>query len=276
MLLKKPLFSLGLAVVLGLIAALFAARWIQGRAKAVEADLRDSQQVVVAAATINPGAQITAKDIKLVPWPRNNVPQGALTKLEDATGKYSMQKLLAGEVVFQQRLLDRAGNSLSAQIEPNKRALTVRVNDVIGVAGFLMPGCRVDVLATHLDNDRRASTRTLLQDIKVLAVDQSAQVEKDEPVVVRAVTLEMTPIEAEQLVGATEEGTVQLALRNPDDQSVPKGSSPSPAAASSGSAGTASNARAGSAHGNGSTHNSSGGTVTVIRLTQTLKNKVNP
>lgn len=215
--LRKPLFSLILAVILGLIAALFAARWIQGRAKAVEADLRDSQQVVIAAAVLNPGAQIRPQDIKLAPWPRNNVPQGALTSIEAATGKYLMQKLLPGEVLLQARLLDKPGNSLSAQIETNKRALTVRVNDVIGVAGFLMPGCRVDVLATRVDNDRRASTRTLLQNIKVLAVDQSAEVEKDDPVVVRAVTLEVDPIQAEQLVGATEEGTVQLTLRNPDE-----------------------------------------------------------
>ena len=106
------------------------------------------------------------------------------------------------------------------QIEPTKRAVSVRVNDVIGVGGFLLPGNRVDVLATRMTDERRAVTQTLLQNLKVLAVDQTASPEKDKPAVVRAVTLEMEPVEAELLVGATEEGTVQLALRNPDDMRV--------------------------------------------------------
>ncbi|SEQ67050.1 pilus assembly protein CpaB [Solimonas aquatica] len=265
--LRKPLFSLGLAVVLGLIAALFAAHWIQGRAKAVEADLRDSVQVVVAATAINPGAQLRAQDLKLAPWPRNSLPQDSLGKLEDAAGKYAAQKILPGEPVFRQRLLDKPGNALSAQIEPSKRAISVRVNDVIGVAGFLMPGCRVDVLATRVDNERRASTRTLLQDIKVLAVDQTAQVEKDEPVVVRAVTLEVTPQDAEQLMGATEEGTVQLSLRNPDDQkSTPAAAAPSAAPAQ---------AAVAPASGQGP-HRAAGDAITVIRLAQTVKTRVRP
>jgi len=274
--LRKPLFSLILAVILGLIAALFAARWIQGRAKAVEADLRDSQQVVIAAAVLNPGAQIRPQDIKLAPWPRNNVPQGALTSVEAAAGKYLMQKLLPGEVLLQARLLDKPGNSLSAQIEANKRALTVRVNDVIGVAGFLMPGCRVDVLATRVDNDRRASTRTLLQNLKVLAVDQSAEVEKDDPVVVRAVTLEVDPLQAEQLVGATEEGTVQLTLRNPDESLA---AAPAPANVAATDNPSAATVPAKTRTGNEAAHRapaSGSNTVTVIRLTQTSKTRVSP
>ena len=118
------------------------------------------------------------------------------------------------------RVVDKlAGSRLSALIAPNKRAITVRVNDVNGVAGFLLPGNRVDVLATRV-RDRRASTRTLLQDIKVLAIDQKASQDKDEPVVVRAVTLEADLDEASKLTAATAEGKIQLVLRNPDDRAV--------------------------------------------------------
>jgi pilus assembly protein CpaB len=85
------------------------------------------------------------------------------------------------------------------------------------VAGFLLPGNRVDVLATRDIDRKRVQTRTLLQNVKVLAVDQTAAPEKDKPVVVRAVTLEVDPKQAELLVQATEEGTVQMALRNPDE-----------------------------------------------------------
>ena len=96
------------------------------------------------------------------------------------------------------------------------RALTVRVNDVIGVAGFLLPGNRVDVLSSRKEgNNRRAVTETILRNIKVLAVDQTASTEENEPVIVRAVTLEMTPVQAETLVKARTEGEIQLTLRNP-------------------------------------------------------------
>jgi pilus assembly protein CpaB len=98
------------------------------------------------------------------------------------------------------------------------RALTVRVNDVIGVAGFLLPGNRVDVLSSRKDTSRRAVTETILRNIKVLAVDQTASTEQNEPVIVRAVTLEMTPAQAEVLVKARTEGEIQLTLRNPLDQ----------------------------------------------------------
>ena len=110
------------------------------------------------------------------------------------------------------------GSTLSALITPNMRAVTVRVNDVVGVGGFLLPNNRVDVLATRRDQrDSEARTRTILENIKVLAVDQEASQDKEKPVVVRAVTLEMTPEQAEIVVTATEEGSIQLALRNPLD-----------------------------------------------------------
>ncbi len=109
-----------------------------------------------------------------------------------------------------------AESGISSIIAPNKRALTVRVNDVIGVAGFLLPGNHVDVIASQSKNNR-THTHTILRNLKVLAVDQSASADKEKPVVVRAVTLEVTPKQAERLVRATEEGSVQLALRNPND-----------------------------------------------------------
>jgi pilus assembly protein CpaB len=136
----------------------------------------------------------------------------------DVLGKVATQTIYAGELIMRERIADHLGGSaLAAVIAPNKRAMTVRVNDVIGVAGFLLPGNRVDVLATRKEDGRRVSSRTLLEDIKVLAVDQHASPDKNEPTIVRAVTLELTPAQGESLVKATQEGSVQLALRNPTD-----------------------------------------------------------
>ena len=102
------------------------------------------------------------------------------------------------------------------------RAVTVRVDDVVGVAGFLMPGNHVDVVAARtLDGQmKRSEAHTVLHNLNVLAVDQTASQDKDQPIVVRAVTLEVTPTQAEILVKAREEGRIQLTLRNPLDKSA--------------------------------------------------------
>jgi pilus assembly protein CpaB len=105
-------------------------------------------------------------------------------------------------------------------VAKNMRAVTVRVDDVIGVAGFLLPGNRVDVLASRREQNRRATAETILREIKVLAVDQTAATEKNEPVIVRAVTLEVKPEDAETLFRAREEGSIQLTLRNPLDEEI--------------------------------------------------------
>jgi pilus assembly protein CpaB len=109
------------------------------------------------------------------------------------------------------------GSTLASLIATDKRAISVRVDDVVGVGGFLLPGNRVDVLATKTTNagSNNAVSRTILENLRVLAVDQTAGTDKTQPVVVRAVTLEMTTAEAETLVTAQTEGKLQLTLRNP-------------------------------------------------------------
>jgi pilus assembly protein CpaB len=273
MLLRSPYVSLGLAVVFGLGAALFASRWLSGRMAAAEDGL-GSTPVVVAAVEISFGARIRPEDLRAVAWPKDSVPEGAYRNADEVAGKYASAKLVPGEVVLRSRALSEVGGSaLSGLIEPNKRAITVRVNDVIGVAGFLLPGNRVDVLATRVD-DRRATTRTLLQNLKVLAVDQTqgAQADQDRPVVVRAVTLEMDPGEAEQLVAATEEGSVQLALRNPEDLTVARAPERIAAAAPKAAVVRAARAPARAQ----STAGPARDAVTVIRQTQVARSPVDP
>lgn len=215
---QKTLLPLLIAVLLGLGAAVFAKNWMKSRIEAVEAEKRRGVMVVVAASEISFGQKIAAEHVKTVGWPRDSLPEGVFNDPAEVIGKVANQKLVAGEAILKSRAVGQAGgSSLAALIEPTKRAVTVRVNDVIGVAGFLLPGNRVDVIATREIDRNRAATRTLLQNVKVLAVDQTAAAEKDKPVVVRAVTLEVDPKQAELLVQATTEGTVQMALRNPDE-----------------------------------------------------------
>lgn len=229
---KSILPTLG-ALLIGLLAAVLAARWMQERLSVMETARKDTTAVVVAATTIPFGARIADSDVKTIDWPTADLPEGSYSDPAEVISRFTNQKLLPGELVLRQRVSEQpGGNLLSTMIEPDHRAVTVRVNDVIGVAGFLLPGNRVDVLATRMTSARRAETRTLLQNVRVLAVDQTtADAGKDEPVVVRAVTLEMRPEQAEELVSATEEGTVQLALRNPDDTSIATAATEAPVAA---------------------------------------------
>lgn len=212
-------FSLLIAALFfGVGAAFFANNWLQQQAstQVMEAVI-ERQPVLVAARVVEFGEKLEESDIRIVNWPVDLLPEGVMGDQSLAVGRIASQKLFVGEPLLAERLVERlAGSALSAMIAPNKRAITVRVNDVAGVAGFLLPGNRVDVLGTRMV-DSRANTKTVLQNVKVLAVDQKANHDKNEPAVVRAVTLEADVDESIMLVKATQEGSVQLVLRNPDD-----------------------------------------------------------
>ena len=214
---RRFIIMLGVALLLAFLAAWVANRWIQGRAvpdKAVS--------VVVAATEIPFGAKLQEHEVKLIPWPENAVPQGAYSSTKDVIGKVTMNKFYPNEIISEKRISEYLGGStLSALITKEYRAISVRVDDVVGVAGFILPGNKVDILSTKTDRStNKATTLTLLQNIKVLAVDQEASQEKEKPAIVRAVTLEIKPEQAEIIVQAMQEGTIQLALRNPLDSVV--------------------------------------------------------
>jgi len=205
-----------LALLLALLAAWLADGWLQQQGDGV-AD--SGVPVVVAALPVPFGKRIDVADVRLVMLPPAALPSGVFSDIERVVGRVVTQALLPGEPLLAERVVAYGGGSaLAAVIDPTQRAVTVRVNDVIGVAGFLLPGNRVDVLAATRAGDRRYRATTLLQNKRVLAVDQTASPERDQPVIVRAVTLEMTPQEAERLVQVIQEGSLQLALRNPVDR----------------------------------------------------------
>jgi pilus assembly protein CpaB len=208
------------ALALGITATWLANRWLQDRLTPAGSADADSTAVVVAALEIPFGQKIEPAHLKTIQWPNESIPDGTFEEVAKVEGKIANQMITKGELILEKRVVDEVnGSTLSAILTRGKRAVTVRVNDVIGVGGFLLPGNRVDVLASRKDKNRRAHTKTLLEDLKVLAVDQTASTDQDKPVVVRAVTLEMEPKNAEKLIQATEEGNVQLALRNPLDES---------------------------------------------------------
>jgi pilus assembly protein CpaB len=207
-----------LSLVLAGVAAVSANRWMASRLAGGAGGPLSG--VVAAAAEIPFGTKIDATLIKMVQLPPEAVPATAFRDPQAVIGRIAAGTLYKGEVLMDGRVVEHVGGSaLAAVVEEGKRAVTVRVNDVIGVAGFLLPGNRVDVISTRRKSggEHGMEAQTLLQNLKVLAVDQSTSPEKNQPVIVRAVTVEVDPAQAEQIVGATEEGKVQLTLRNPLD-----------------------------------------------------------
>lgn len=210
-----------LSLVFGAAAAWAAKNWIEQRASMTTVTDAGSP-VVVAAMEIPYGTLIEGRHVKLITVPTGTSLGNSFTSVKEVEGLVATQKVLNDEVLLKERFSKNgAGSTLAALIKPDMRAVTVRVDDVVGVAGFLLPGNRVDVVAARKVDDR-ATTETILMNINVLAVDQTSTQDKNEPVVVRAVTLEMTPQEAEILVRAREEGRIQLTLRNPTDEYRPQ------------------------------------------------------
>jgi len=211
---RRGLMMLLLSLVLGVGAAFAAKNWLEQRSARATSD---EMSVLVAAMEIPYGTRLEARHVKAITVPTGTPLGNHFSKVEEVEGLISAQKILSGEVLLKERLVKTgAGSTLAALIRPDMRAVTVRVDDVVGVAGFLLPGNHVDVVAARKVNERAVS-ETVLYDINVLAVDQTANQDKDQPVVVRAVTLEMTPKQAEIIVRAREEGKIQLTLRNPTD-----------------------------------------------------------
>lgn len=215
---KRALLMLGLAVLLGLGAVLLASRWLLHQTPSA------AGRIVVAVVDASPGQRLAPDMVKLVEWPVESVPPGALRELHKLDGRVLRHAVQRGEPLSESKLAPAgASGGLSALIAEGKRAITVRVNDVVGVAGFALPGNFVDVLVyTQLDgNDRHAQqqaiSKIVLERILVLAVAQEVGRDDTKPRVVNAVTLEVSPLQAEQLDLARSVGTLSLVLRNQVD-----------------------------------------------------------
>jgi pilus assembly protein CpaB len=185
-----------------------------------------TRPVVVATTDLQVGAEIGADDLQAIEWPANAVPEGAFMQPSEVVGRGLIMPIVRNEPVLPAKLASKeAGSGLPPAIPPGMRALSVRVNEVIGVAGYVLPGTHVDVLATASPTDQHGDTtsKVVLTNVRVLTagtkLEQSG--DKGKPIAVSVVTLLVTPEQAERLTLASTEGKIQLALRNPLDQSAP-------------------------------------------------------
>jgi pilus assembly protein CpaB len=224
---KRLIIALTGAVVCGLLGVMLITRYLSS----VQAFTKDLGNVVVAKTEIQLGEKITAEHLAFASIPNGSAPEGAFRKLDQVVGRVAITPIGVRETITNLKLApEGVGAGLSAVIPEGYRAMTVKVDDVVGVSGFVMPGSFVDVVAIVLPPAQSGVTsqgpisKIVLQNIKVLAsgAKLDSPDNQREPSQVKAVTLQVTPEQAEKLVLATNGGRLQLVMRNYSDQEATK------------------------------------------------------
>ena len=218
---KRFFVVLAGALVFGLLAAVSVNRYLSN----AQAFSKDMTRVAVAKVAIPLGTKIVAEQVMMVQFPRESMPDGTFDNADKLVGRVAVMNIAAREPITDSRLApEGTAGGLSAVIPEGYRAMTVKVDDVVGISGFIMPGTLVDVVVviTPEDASRGAGpiSKIVLQNIKVLANGQNIDKPENQRDVnsVKAVTLQVTPEQAEKLALATSEGRLQLVMRNQIDQ----------------------------------------------------------
>jgi len=211
----KPFLLIGISLILGAIAAFFVAHLSRSE------DLASGPPVVIASSTIQAGTELSDSQLKVLKWPTATTPPGVFSAAKPLNHRFARQTIEVGELVLEAKLASTdSKGGLASMIAAGKRAISVRVNDVVGVAGFALPGNYVDVRVSAKDSLGNPFSKIVLNRVKVLAVAQDTAADSAKPKVVNAVTLELTPAESEKLDLARSIGALSLALRNEIDSGL--------------------------------------------------------
>src|SRR6266568_7993755 len=211
------------------VTALLLSWWVYKKTTAPQP--RDLITVAAAAHDLAIGRRIQADDLKLVTLDRKDLPRGVFVKTTDVVDRAVAVPIVAGEIVLTGKLAGKgSGEGLTALIEPGTRAISVQVNEISGVSGFIQPGTRVDVLFTRIFSNGDAATTTILQNVKVIAygrqLDPGARVDPRDTSRPTVATLLVTQAQGEKLVLAEQRGRIQLALRNALDDEITDSADP--------------------------------------------------
>jgi len=219
----RTIASFTVAIVLGLLAVILVRGFLLPKTTSPQA-AGPTSPVVVAVVQINRGMRLQPAMLKVANYPTDAVPAGAFASIQDAVGKdgakTAVRAIAPNEPLLASKLSGANKNTLSAELQPGMRAVSVRSSDVAGVGGFVLPGDRVDIMITRnvgQGNEQAAVTEVLAQNARVLGVDQTSDQEADKPVVAKAVTVEVTPEQAQKLSLGQNIGQVTLSLRSVED-----------------------------------------------------------
>src|ERR1700733_10990385 len=218
---NRMVIGLAIALIVAFVLSTFVYKQFQ-KASAVKPV--DTEHIVVAASAMPLGTRVDASNLKLIPWPSGQPVVGTFNSIDAAANRALITAVAANEMILDSKLAPKeAGAGLPAVIPQGMRAMSVAVNDVVGVAGFVTPGTKVDVLVTgklvggsHGTED--TITRTILENVRVLAAGQKIEQDREgKPQTVPVITLLVSPEDAARLAMASTEGKIQLALRNTVD-----------------------------------------------------------
>ena len=213
-----------LAIIFGGAAVVIANIWLtdqnQPKVATAPAVIEELSTIVVAAKDFSFGEPLQTETLREISWPKASVPDGAFAKISELTAegrRVALTSISANEPILKWKISGAGGRaSLAATVTAGMRAVAVRVNDVVGVAGFVLPGDRVDLIyiRTQVKQDSESpSTDVLIQNARVLAVDQSADEKNDKPVLAAVVTVEVSTLDAQKLALAQSTGSISLSLR---------------------------------------------------------------
>jgi pilus assembly protein CpaB len=221
---KRPIIFIFLAGLGSILAAIVVFSALRNRESEVQRAMAHTVEVVVAARDIPLGEKLAPDAVKLVRWARDGVPQGAFTDPNAVVGSFAKSQFVANEPVVVSKLFmgEKTSGVMPLLIPPGMRAMSVPVDEVADIAGFVAPHTHVDILAAVSGTGPGESSfsRIVLQNIEVLAVAQEIEHIKDEPQVVKVVTLLVTPSDSEKLTLASRDGTLRLAMRNYSDNKI--------------------------------------------------------
>ena len=210
----RALIMIVVSLLLGSVAVWLAARWVGQQAS------ENTSKVVVTTVNVDPGALLLPTMLRSVNWPADSIPAGSFPDIKKLEGRVSGTTLFAGEPVLEAKLAPLgATGGLSTAIQKGKRAISLQVNEIVGVAGYIRPGSLVDVMVNTREGGTGdvAISKIILEKVLVLAVAQDDKRDQTKPKVVSTVTLEVEPQEAEKIDLARNIGTLSLVLRNPLD-----------------------------------------------------------
>jgi pilus assembly protein CpaB len=221
---KRPVAFVVLAGVAALLASVLVYSALKKREAEVKAATASTCQIVVAAHDLPLGAKVDAAAVKMARWSADSVPPGAITDPNGALNAFVKSSIVENEPLVASKLFtgDKTAGVMPLLIPPGMRAVSVPVDEVADIAGFVLPHARVDILASIVAGNGNPKTisKIVLQNVEVLAIAQEIEGKKDEPEVVRVVTVLVSPPDAEKLALASHEGSLRLAMRNYNDDKL--------------------------------------------------------
>jgi pilus assembly protein CpaB len=214
----------GIAVLLAVLASVGAYKFLSGQSRVAEQARLQTVGIVVAVVDIPLGSTINANQVTVSAWPKDNYPKDAIADTKNVAGRVALRDFFRGEPVIESKLvpLNKSTGLLSLKVPLGMRAFSIKVNEVVGVGGFIVPESRVDVVITTTpsQNSPEKISKIVLEDIRVLAAGQVIEQKENKPVTVNTVTLALTPEDAEKLALAGNDGIIQLVMRSFSDNAV--------------------------------------------------------